>query len=288
MRTTTLASYTGVMLPAIVAIGIAVVLAGQSGPPLNAETEAWLRAHPQAMTVFRSWNEDSVSCTPAFRACVDTNLRAGQPPSVINGCLLEAKRAQADEMARGAVEQRRAREEEAQRVAQKESEQRQAREAEETARAKEEAEASHRDYEENRPEAIKKWMGAVLGYRVALAEDRRAEAKTEIAKEKKYSHVGGVVNKSAIYEAQQKIRWADEDIEERKQTAKDEGVKILSRNDKRVATVEECLDSSYDHERSGSITETDIDRIARGTNSFVVEGQDCLWIVLLIKETEPR
>jgi hypothetical protein len=240
------------------------------------------------MTVFRSWNEDLSLCTPAFRLCVDANLRAGLPPSVINGCLLQAKRVQADEMDRRALEQRRAREEEAQKVAVKEAEQRQAREMEANERAKEEKEARRRSYEENRPEAIKKWMGAVLGYRVALAEDRRAEAKTEIAKAKKYSRVGGVVNKSAIYEAQQNIRWADEDIDERRQTAKDEGVKILDRNDKRVATVEECLDASYDHERSSSITETDIGRIVTGASSFAIEDQDCLWIVLLIKDTEPR
>jgi hypothetical protein len=191
-------------------------------------------------------------------------------------------------MERRSLEQRRAREEESQKEAQKEAEQQQAREMEAKERAKEEREAREWEYKANRPEAIKKWMGAVLGYRVALAEDRRAEAKTEIAKEKKYSRIGGVVNKSAIYEAQQKIRWADEDIEERRQTARDEGVKILGRNDKRVSAVEECLDASYDHERGSSITETDIGRMAKGTNSFVVEGQDCLWIVLLIKETDLR
>ena len=145
-----------------------------------------------------------------------------------------------------------------------------------------------RTYEENRPEAIKKWLGAVLGYRVGTMADRRDEARAEIAKQKKYARVGGVLNKSAIYEQQERIRGADEAIEWDQQYAKENGVKILGRNDKRVATVEECLDASYDHELNGSITEADIGRIVRGANSYVVEGQDCLWIALLIKETEPK
>jgi hypothetical protein len=274
------------MLPA--ALAIALLLGAQTGAAPSDEATVWAQTHTDAMELFRSWADDWSLYTPAFRRCVDVNLRAGKPTSTVGVCLNAERQVRDAEAGRKAERERQARFEDAQREA-KERARTVAAEREAAAEERREAaEARERDYKENRPEAIKKWMGAVLGYRVALAENRREEAKTEIAKEKKYSRVGGVVNKSAIYEAQQKIRWADEDIEERRQTARDEGVKILGRNDKRVSAVEECLDASYDHERSSSITKTDIDRIIGSAGWFTVEGQDCLWIILLIKETEPK
>jgi hypothetical protein len=94
---------------------------------------------------------------------------------------------------------------------------------------------------EGRPEAIKKWLGSVLGYRAALAEDSREEARTEIAKQKKYSRMGGVVDLEARNEAQQQIREADEELAQLKEIAKANTVKVVPRADKRISQVEACI-----------------------------------------------
>jgi len=145
-----------------------------------------------------------------------------------------------------------------------------------------------RAIQEHQPEAIKKWLGALLGYRVALAQDKREAAKAEIAKEKKYSRVGGVVNKVAIHEAQQEIRSADEIIETQQASAKTNQVKVLRRDDPKVDRVQECMDANHDPKRSAEITVQDIDDVVQAATSFEVEGQDCLWILLLLRATEPQ
>lgn len=140
---------------------------------------------------------------------------------------------------------------------------------------------------EHQPEAIQKWLGALLGYRTALAEDKRDDAKVEIAKQKKYSRIGGVINKSAVYEAQQKIRSADEIIESQRETAKENRVKVLGRNDPKIDQVQGCINANYDQNLSAGITVQDIDEVVQRARSFEVEGQDCLWILLLLRATEP-
>ena len=146
--------------------------------------------------------------------------------------------------------------------------------------------ASGQGIRDHQSEAIKKWLGALLAYRVALAEDKRDAAKEEIAKEKKYSRVGGVVNKTAIYESQQQIRAADEIIETQQQAARTNQVKVLARNDPKVDRVQECIDSHYDPQLSSGVTQQDIDDVVAASTSFEVEGQDCLWILLLLRATE--
>ena len=217
----------------------------------NDEAEVWVRAHQGVVRVWDKMGFSRELLTRNARRCIDQT--AVTPTGPIDGGAL--RRCEA---------------------------------AEAEAVGKQRAAKRQRDYEETRPEAIKRWLGAVLGYRVATMEDRREDARAEITKQRKYARVGGVLNKSAVYEQQERIRGADEAIEWDRQYAKENGVKVLGRTDKRVARVGECLDSSYGQTLSDSIAEADIGRIFNGASSFAVEGQDCLWIVLLIKETEPR
>jgi hypothetical protein len=140
----------------------------------------------------------------------------------------------------------------------------QAQEAEARAlEAKENEDERKRRLEEHQPEAIKKWLGAVLGYRVALAEDSREDAKKEIAKQKKYSRYGGVVNKVVMYESQQKIRVADEEIERLRQMAKEYGVQVAGRKQKALSFAEDCVQDNK------------------------LEGEDCQDVRTLYQQSEP-
>jgi hypothetical protein len=148
-------------------------------------------------------------------------------------------------------------------------------------------ERRQRDLEEHLPRAIEKWLGAVLGYRLAFVENSREEATAWIAKQKKSPRYAGVMSKLVIRKFQQQIRSADEAIEYLKRRAKANQVKILARSDERLRYIHACVDSSYDHELSDTVTESDINAIVGSTTSFAVEGQDCLWILIFMRETNP-
>lgn len=55
-----------------------------------------------------------------------------------------------------------------------------------------------------------KKMAIAFGASLCYAKRIRTESMAEIAKEKKYGAIGGVVNKDKLYRLQQRIRWADE------------------------------------------------------------------------------
>ena len=240
--------------------------------PRGDEVQEWIRAHPKEMAIWDNYSPRS-GLTPEARRCIDSSVRSlaaysAYDPSAwrqgVTACAVYF--GNADEKWKA---ERRRQHELARQKAERESaeERRIALDAEEKER-----EERQRDYEKHLPEGMKKWLGAVLGYRVALAEDSREEAKAEITKERKYSRYGGVFDKSAIYESQQQIREADETIERERQRAKDNHVKVLGRNDERIRRVEECLRSSY------------VSVPAPAT--FVVEGQDCLWIHLVVRNVD--
>jgi len=253
----------------------------QIAAPVTQGTEdpatQWARLHPSVMQEYRrqytrpdgvvNW----VWYDGTFRECVDR--RAGyfgeNVMGLVTTCSMDAndKRAAALREERRAVDN--ARREQARKASEAAAEQRQLAIA------------------EHQPEAIQKWLGALLGYRTALAEDKRDDAKVEIAKEKKYSRIVGVLNKSAVYEAQQRIRSADEIIERQRETAKENKVKVIGRNDPKIDQVQECINASYDPKLSAGITERDIDEVVQRARSFELEGQDCLWILLLLRATEP-
>jgi hypothetical protein len=270
------------MLTITIAIAFASLLSAQPDGSANDDAAAWSRAHPREMFVFQSWDGDASVYTPAFRACVDTGLKAGyRTADIVASCLRQARLAQAEEEGKKAREKNQAetemRRRQYQEKVQKEADDSKAR-----------SEARQRDYDANHPEAVKRWLGAVIGYCVAVLEDRRSDAVTEIAKQKKYAKVGGVLNKGAISEQQDRIRVADEAIEENKSYAKGNGVKVLPRTDKRVAAVEDCLEASYDHSLYNAINQSDIERMINGASSFALDGQDCLWIAALLKETDQK
>ncbi len=55
-----------------------------------------------------------------------------------------------------------------------------------------------------------KAMAAVMGAELCMADAERRDALTEIAKEKKYSKLGGVENRVVLYALQRRVRRADE------------------------------------------------------------------------------
>ena len=137
------------------------------------------------------------------------------------------------------------------------------------------AERQH-EYERGLVEATVKWMGAVFGAEVVFAEDSREEAKAEIAKQKKYSRYGGVISKTEMYASQQKIRASDEEIDRMKGLAEEAQIKILGRTDEQTREASACILEHASH----------VDETLRAVHSFAVEGQDCLWMLILHLELE--
>lgn len=110
---------------------------------------------------------------------------------------------------------------------------RQAAEAKEANDQEAEAEATRRD-----PKAMSVVFGAIFCY----TKNLRNVALAEIAKEKKYARIGGMVNKVKLYNLQQAIRWADEtEAEERKNLKGYRRVVPLGCNNASVAAVTQCL-----------------------------------------------
>jgi len=255
--------------------------AGQPAPAQWNPAAEWARANPAIMQEYQRQytRPDGVVnwslYDDTFRACADKGIRklAG-PKLVVTMCSLEANGAQAK------AEQAQAR---ARVQAAQDAERAHARKV-----AQEDGQRRRQAIAERQPEAIKSWMGAVLGYRAALAEDRRARAKTEIAKEKKYSRIGGVLNKSAIYEAQRELRAADETIERAEAKAKENGVKVSKPDDPKISRVQECIEANHDPQTSSTVTVQDVDEAVRNARSFEVDGNDCLWILLLLRDIEAR
>jgi hypothetical protein len=265
------------MIVTVLSVLIPLVMSGPiDASPGDDGMAEWVRSYPQAMAIFRAKNFPPQRFTRDFRECVGEPLRTH--PHLVEEIVVQC--AWTEEI-RQAGERDRKR---AAIAAQRREEKRQVEGQEAKARQAE----RQRDANAHHEEAIDKWLGAVFGYRVAIAEDARAEAKEEIAKQKKYSRLGGVVNKVVMYDAQQQIRASDEIIEEQRQRAKDNRVKLLGREDTRVRRVEECIESNYDHRLGSRITGQDIGAVVGAATSFVVEGQDCLWILLLIRETDAQ
>lgn len=266
----------------VVVLVVSTVTEAAAGQPAQWNPAAeWARANPAIMQEYQrqyTWPDGVVNWSlydDTFRACADRGIRKrADPKLVVTMCSLEANGAQA----KAEQAQARARVQAAQ----------DAERAHAGKVAQEDGERRRQAIAEHQPEAIKSWMGAVLGYRVALAEDRRAHAKTEIAKEKKYSRVGGVLNKSAIYEAQRELRAADETIERAEAKAKESRVKVSKTTDPKVSRVQECIDANHDPQTSSTVTVQDVDEAVRSAQSFEVDGNDCLWILLLLRDTEAR
>lgn len=87
------------------------------------------------------------------------------------------------------------------------------REPEKSERAPELAECERLVEQRKRLPAIqrdKKQMAVVLGSILCALDFGKRQALDEIAKEKKYAKVGGVINKAKLYAQQQRIRRADE------------------------------------------------------------------------------
>ena len=210
--------------------------------------QKWMRTHPAEMAVVKT-NPSYPKLTREVCRCIDSYAAShpglgASPVSRISSCMSdestriheeELGRAQATEVLK-LVETR-------------------------EADVKRKAEAQ-RGYEEHLPAALK-WMGAVLGYRVAIAEDSRREALAEIAKEKKYAKYGGVFDKAAVYESQQQIRTADEEIARLKQFAKKNQAKVLGRNHPQMLRAEECLTEGMDND-------------------------DCEWVRVIYEKTAPE
>lgn len=95
-------------------------------------------------------------------------------------------------------------------------------EAEDKARQK--AELARQQDDEANYEAIrndKTLMSAIFGASLCTYKDRRAAYLAEVAKEKKYARIGGMVNKVKLYNLQLAVRRMDEKEAEERKTMRD-------------------------------------------------------------------
>lgn len=203
------------------------------------EMTVWITQNPAVMDIWRARNYQMRFLTPEFRKCLEDGVVGSSKPFEIRVALCESF-----ERFRQTQEEERAMVAELMVKAKKERD-----DAEALAlKKKHQEEIREKIWKEREPDVIRKWLGAVLGYQAAVAEDNREEAKAEIAKQKKYSRYGGVVDRFALYESQQKIRESDEEIERLRGLAKDNEVKLLGRNHKALRRAEECIVKELDDE----------------------------------------
>ncbi len=87
-----------------------------------------------------------------------------------------------------------------------------------------------------------KAMAVVFGAIFCHTKQARVSALNEIAQEKKYARIGGMVNKAKLYALQQVVRWADEtDTQEGIDLKSFKGVKPASCASAGVRDVLRCL-----------------------------------------------
>jgi len=85
-----------------------------------------------------------------------------------------------------------------------------------------------------------KMMQFVYSAQLCTGQEDRTEAMTEIAKEKKYSAIGGVVKLREMYSLQQSLRGADEQIKAAKYWLKNIKRGALGCNNKYVQVIMSC------------------------------------------------
>lgn len=145
-------------------------------------------------------------------------------------------------------------------------------------------EKRQRDLEGHLSDGTQRWLGAVLGYRMILAENANDKARTEIATHRRNVRNNGPRERASIRRFRQQIQMENGVIARLTQRAKDNQVDILDRKDARIRRVQDCVDAAYDHDLRDSITESDINAVVSAAPSFAVEGQDCLWILIFLRE----
>lgn len=132
----------------------------------------------------------------------------------------------------------------------KAEEERRKRDAAETARVEAEkaaAEAARRARVQARV-ADPKWVSPLFSSLVCSAKRDRDRAVAEIAKERKYGRIGGVVDLQEIHDWQGAVREADERLARHRGEAKRRGARLLPCTDKLVGVLAQCVSDADDIE----------------------------------------
>ncbi len=87
-------------------------------------------------------------------------------------------------------------------------------------------------------------LPAIFGATVCIGRETKSAALTEIAKERKYARLGGMVDKEKLYELQQRVRWADEHAEADAKAIKTWKVKPLPCSSRLVREIITCKHDS--------------------------------------------
>lgn len=90
----------------------------------------------------------------------------------------------------------------------------------------------------------KKFMRVVYSASICRLQEERREALADIAREKKYARIGGVIDKRAIYDSQMVIRGTDEVLLDVRAEMRSMRIGPLGCGDKRVRALVPCLATS--------------------------------------------